>query len=73
MFDQVLVGSAASICNVTIHALVMLVVIRVANAMQKKSAIAISANCRYHDRHGFGLDGCAYFGSTGMGDRLFFC
>ena len=36
MFDQVLVGSVASICNVTIHALVMLVVIRVANAVGRR-------------------------------------
>jgi hypothetical protein len=36
MFDQVLVGSIASICNVTIHALVMLVVIRVANAVGRR-------------------------------------
>ena len=38
MLDQVLVGAVTSVCNVTIHALVMLIVIRVANAVASTSA-----------------------------------
>ena len=37
MLDQVLVGAVTSVCNVTIRALVMLIVIRVANAVANKS------------------------------------
>ena len=37
MLDEILVGSAASACNITIHALVMAVVVRVANAVSGKT------------------------------------
>ena len=74
MLDQVLVGAVTSVCNVTIHALVMLIVIRVANAVaQQKRAVAFAAPCHHDDSHSFSVDSCTYAGSTRMGDRLFFC
>jgi hypothetical protein len=36
MLDQLLVGGAVTVCNITIHALVMTLVIRAAQAMGKK-------------------------------------
>jgi hypothetical protein len=38
MLGQFLVGSAASVCNIAIHALVTAVVVWVANAMGGKSS-----------------------------------
>jgi ion channel len=37
MLDEILVGTAASACNITIHALVMAVVVRVANTVSGKT------------------------------------
>ena len=59
MLIQFLVGGIVSVCNITIHSLVMTVVVRVARASGTKKKPPVAApNLRY-DCNCFGLDGRA--------------
>jgi hypothetical protein len=60
MLIQFLVGGIVSVCNITIHALVMTVVVRVARPLStKKKMPPVAAPDRHYDCNSFGLDGRA--------------
>ena len=60
MLRQFLVGTAVSVCNIAIHAMVMVTVIRVARIAGETCNVAsISSTDRCHDCDRIGLDGRA--------------
>ena len=59
MLIQFLVGGIVCVCNITIHALVMTVVVRVARASGKNMKPPVAAPDHHYDCNCFGLDGGA--------------
>ena len=59
MLVELLVGGIVCVCTITIHALVMTVVVRVAGVSGTKTKPPVAAPDHHNDCNCFGLDGRA--------------